>query len=88
MKHRKFILLALLLFTIASINATNALIWKKENPTAHITIEETGQVGTAADAISTVLTRLEIDNIITTQLEGDLSQYDFIVVSMGTFCES
>lgn len=88
MRNRIFIVLMLLFFTFVSLSATNVLVWQKENPTAHITDAETGQVLFGGQAIANLLNRLEIENSIVSELESDLSNYDVVVVSLGTFCES
>ena len=74
--------------SILSIYAINVFIWNNENYTAQIVNSETGYPSSAAKAIGDILTELEIENVVHPELTTSLSNYDVVIVSLGTFCES
>ncbi len=71
-----------------SLSAINVYIWENEVPTAQIVNAETGYPSSAATAIGNILTELGVENIVAPELTTSLSDYDLVIVSNGTFCES
>lgn len=86
---KKTILITVMIMScLVSLSAINVYIWNNENYTAQIVNSETGFPSSAAKAIGDILTELEIENIVHPELTTSLSDYDVVVVSLGTFCES
>lgn len=76
------------MLSLLSLSAINVYIWKNEVPTAQIVNAETGFPSSAANAMGNILTELGIDNVVAPELTTSLSDYDLVIVSNGTFCES
>ncbi len=85
---KRLIITVMIMVSLISLSAINVYIWKNENPTAQIVNAETGYPSSAANAMGNILTELGIDNVVAPELTTSLSDYDLVIVSNGTFCES
>lgn len=84
----RLMLILLIMISMLSLSAINVYIWENEVQTAQIVNAETGYPSSAAAAIGSILTDLEVENVVAPELTTSLSDYDVIIISNGTFCES
>jgi hypothetical protein len=85
---KRLTIILMIMLSLLSLSAINVYIWKNEVPTAQIVNAETGFPSSAANAMGNILTELGIDNVVAPELTTSLSDYDLVIVSNGTFCES
>lgn len=85
---KKLVLSTMIMISLISLSAINVYIWKNETPTAQIVNAETGYPSSAANAMGNILDELGIQNVVEPELTTSLSDYDVVIVSAGTFCES
>lgn len=85
---KKIIVALMLMSSLISLSAINVFIWRNETPTAQIVNAETGYPSSAAAAMTNILNELEIESVEAPELTTILSDYDVVIVSVGTFCES
>lgn len=85
---KRVIITMMIMISMISLSAINVYIWKNENPTAQIVNAETGYPSSAANAMGNILNDLGIENVVAPDLTTSLSEYDLVIVSNGTFCES
>lgn len=85
---KKLTLTLMMLVSLLVISAIDVYIWENEVQTAQIVNAETGFPSSAATAMGNILDELGIENIVAPELTTSLSDYDVVIVSNGTFCES
>lgn len=85
---KRVIVIVLIMISLISLSAVNVYIWKNEVETAQIVNAETGFPSSAANAIGNILTEMGINNVVEPELTTELANYDLVIVSNGTFCES
>ncbi len=85
---KKIILITMVMISLISLSAINVFIWENEVQTAQIVNAETGYPSSAAAAMGNILNDLGVQNIVAPELTTSLSEYDVVIVSVGTFCES
>ncbi len=85
---KKFTLTLMVMISLISLSAINVYIWKNENQTAQIVNAETGYPSSAANAMGNILDEMGIQNVVAPELTTNLTDYDVVIVSNGTFCES
>jgi hypothetical protein len=85
---KKITMILMVMLSLISLSAINVYIWENEVQTAQIVNAETGYPSSAATAMGNALTELGIENIVAPELTTSLSDYDVIIISSGTFCES
>ena len=84
----RIILILMIMISMLSLSAINVYIWQNEVQTAQIVNAETGYPSSAAAAMGNILNDLEVENVVAPELTTSLSDYDVIIISNGTFCES
>ncbi len=84
----RIILIFMIMISMISLSAINVYVWENEVATAQIVNAETGFPSSGAFAIGNILNELGIQNIVAPELTTNLSEYDLVIVSNGTFCES
>lgn len=78
----------MIMLSLMALSAINVYIWENEVQTAQIVNAETGFPSSAAMAMGNILNELGIENEVAPELTTNLSDYDVVIVSNGTFCES
>ena len=85
---KRVIITLMIMVSMISLSAINVYIWENEVQTAQIVNAETGFPSSGAFAMGNILNELGIQNIVAPELTTNLSEYDLVIVSNGTFCES